>query len=79
MRQDQYQKLLPYKMNNDVQGYYGTQQALASKADPRTYQPQPGSKVMTLADITATAKSSGKTTAEVTAAARAKGYTIGGQ
>lgn len=38
-----------------------------------------GGKVMTLADIAATAKSSGKTTAEVTKRARDLGYTIGGQ
>lgn len=39
MRQGMYQQLLPFKMNNDVQGYYGAQQQFASKADPRTYQP----------------------------------------
>lgn len=39
MRQDMYQKLLPFKMGNDVQGYYSAQQQFASKADPRTYQP----------------------------------------
>lgn len=38
-----------------------------------------GPKVMTLSDIAATAKASGKTTAQVTAAARAAGFTIGGQ
>ena len=36
-------------------------------------------KTATLADIAATARSSGKTTAEVTAAMRKAGYTIGGQ
>jgi hypothetical protein len=39
MRQAQYEHLLPFKMKNDVQGYYGAQQAFSSKADPRTYQP----------------------------------------
>ncbi|SDC65212.1 hypothetical protein SAMN05428966_10246 [Massilia sp. PDC64] len=39
MRQGMYQQLLPFKMNNDVQGYYGAQQQFASQADPRTYQP----------------------------------------
>ena len=34
---------------------------------------------VTLSDIAATARSSGRTTAEVTAALKAKGYTIGGQ
>lgn len=38
----------------------------------------PARKVATLADIAATAKSSGRSTAEVTAALRAQGYTIGG-
>lgn len=37
------------------------------------------SKVATLADISETARRSGRTTAEVTAALRAKGYKIGGQ
>lgn len=39
MRQGMYQTLLPHKMNNDVQGYYGAQQQFSSQADPRTYQP----------------------------------------
>jgi len=39
MRQGMYQQLLPYKMNNDVQGYYGAQQQISSNADPRTFQP----------------------------------------
>lgn len=41
--------------------------------------PAPAGKAVTLSDIAATAKASGRTTAEVTAALRAKGYTIGGQ
>lgn len=36
-------------------------------------------KTISLADIAATAKATGRSTAEVTAAARAKGYTIGGK
>ncbi|ALK96973.1 hypothetical protein AB595_22920 [Massilia sp. WF1] len=39
MRQAMYQKLLPFKMSHDVQGYYSAQQQFASGADPRTYQP----------------------------------------
>jgi hypothetical protein len=39
MRQAQYNNLLPFKMKNDVQGYYSAQQQFASQADPRTYQP----------------------------------------
>ena len=39
---------------------------------------KPQKKTISLADITETARKSGKTTAEVTAAARAKGYEIGG-
>lgn len=39
MRQDQYKTLLPYKMSNDVRGYFGAQQKFSSQADPRTYQP----------------------------------------
>jgi hypothetical protein len=39
MRQAQYQHLLPFKMKNDVQGYYGAQQTFTSGADPRSYQP----------------------------------------
>lgn len=38
-----------------------------------------GNKTVSLADITATARASGRSTKEVTAALRAKGYTIGGQ
>lgn len=47
MRQDMYQQLLPFKMKNDVQGYYGAQQQFASKADPRTYQPDHAAPVAT--------------------------------
>jgi hypothetical protein len=39
MRQAQYNNLLPFKMNNDVQGYYGAQKQFSSQADPRNYQP----------------------------------------
>jgi hypothetical protein len=39
MRQAMYQQLLPFKMRNDVQGYYGAQQQFSSGADPRAYQP----------------------------------------
>jgi hypothetical protein len=42
-------------------------------------QPIVAQKVVTLSDIAATAKASGKTTADVTAALRSKGYTIQGQ
>lgn len=38
-----------------------------------------GNKTVSLADITETARKSGRSTAEVTAALRAKGYTIGGK
>lgn len=38
-----------------------------------------GNKTVSLADITETARKSGRSTAEVTAALRAKGYTIGGR
>lgn len=41
-------------------------------------QPQAASKTVTLSDITATAKASGKSTAEVTKALKDRGYTIGG-
>lgn len=47
---------------------------------PRPAQPAAaGAKTVTLADITETARKSGRSTAEVTAALRAKGYTIGGR
>lgn len=78
MGQDMYKTVLPFKMKNDAAGYYGAQQQFSSHADPRTYQPATA-KVITLSDIAATAKATGKTTAEVTAAARKQGYTIGGQ
>lgn len=39
MQQEQYNKLLPYKMNNDAQGYYSAQSDFTKTADPRTYQP----------------------------------------
>lgn len=77
MKQAQYQNLLPYKMKNDVAGYYDAQQQFSSKADPRTYQPTT-TKAVSLSDIAATAKASGRSTAQVTADLRAKGYTIGG-
>jgi hypothetical protein len=44
MRQGMYQQLLPYKMNNDVQGYYGAQRQISSNADPRTFQPDAGAQ-----------------------------------
>lgn len=47
---------------------------------PRAAQPAAtGAKTATLADITETARKSGRSTAEVTAALRAKGFTIGGR
>lgn len=39
MKQTQYQQLLPFKMKNDVPGYYSAQQAFSSNSDPRSYQP----------------------------------------
>lgn len=51
----------------------------AAKSEPRGATGDFSPKTISLADIAATAKASGKTTKEVTEAARAKGYTIGGQ
>lgn len=78
MRQDQYQKLLPYRLKNDYQGYFNTQNDFLKGADPHNYQPD-SAPSMSLSDIAETARASGRTTAEVTAAAKAKGYKIGGQ
>ena len=41
--------------------------------------PIDNSKIVTLNDIAATARASGRTTSEVTAALKAKGYKIGGK
>ena len=58
----------------------GTGQAQQPAQAPRPAAPAAaGNKTVSLADITATARASGRTTKEVTAALRAKGYTIGGQ
>lgn len=46
---------------------------------PRAAAPAAGGKTVSLSDIAATARASGRSTKEVTAALRAKGYTIGGQ
>lgn len=49
-----------------------------SKFTPAADRSPAASKKISLADIAATARASGRSTAEVTAAAKAKGYTIGG-
>ena len=58
-------------LTNRASAVYGAH----NKEVPNEFKPN----VVTLSDITATAKASGRTTAEVTAALKAKGYTIGGQ
>lgn len=56
------------------------QPGAAPAQTPRAAAPAAaGNKTVSLADITETARKSGRSTKEVTAALRAKGYTIGGQ
>lgn len=39
MRQAQYNKVLPFKLNNDASGYYSAQNEFVKGADPRDFQP----------------------------------------
>lgn len=65
-------------LRNEIKNEYGVRpNASAPKAGAAApTNPAPGGKVMTMADVKATAAANNKTEAEVIAAAKAKGYTI---
>lgn len=64
-------------LRNEIKAEYKVRpDAPAPKAQTASTTPAPGGKVMTMADVKATAEANNKTEAEVIAAAKAKGYKI---